>query len=191
MTTTGEVTRLLRECSGGSRDQLDALVPLVYDDLRRIAHRHLKAESAGHTLDTTELVHEAYVNLVNRKSVEWRDRAYFFALASRVMRHILVDHARRKQADKRGGGAVHVSLGKASTAVPARAHVELLALEDALDELEEKDSRLAQVVEQRVYGGMSVEQTAEVLDVSPRTVHRDWKRAKAYLQRSLAPQEDA
>ena len=189
MTATGEVTRLLREYSGGSREQLDELVPLVYDDLRRIAHRQLRAESAGHTLDTTELVHEAYVNLVNRQAVEWRDRAHFFALASRVIRHILVDHARRKKAEKRGGGAVHVSLGQAPR-TPARSHLELLALEDALEELEERDPRLVQVVEQRIFGGMSVEETAEVLDVSGRTVNRDWKRAKAYLRRSLAPEAD-
>lgn len=179
-----EVTRLLVEYAGGDRSAFDRLLPLVYEDLRRIARRRLRQERPGHTLSTTALVHEAYLGLVDQATASWRDRAHFFAFASRVIRNILTDYARRRGAAKRGGGAVHVALQEdaAGNEPPV---VELLALDEALAALAEKDPRLEQIVECRFFGGMSVKETAEALGLSLRTVERDWTRAKAYLYQAL------
>lgn len=180
-----EVTELLAAYAAGDEDALRRLVPLIYDDLRIIARRHLAREREGHTLNTTALVHEAYLNLAAGEG-SWRDRAHFFAAASRAMRHILVDYARRRRAVKRGGEPLRVPLRPDMTAEAPRT-LDLLALDEALTALERKDERLGRVVECRFFGGMKAEETAEALGVSLRTVERDWSRAKAYLHRTLSP----
>jgi RNA polymerase sigma factor (TIGR02999 family) len=182
-----DITAFLKAWGDGDRSAFDRLVPLVYDDLRRIAHRHLQLERQGHTLNTTALVHEAYVKLADQDECTWRDRACFFAMASRVMRNILVDHARRRRAQKRGGDRVRLSLDEGLARVEQESE-ELLALDEALEALGERDARLERVVECRFFGGMKVEETAEALGVSKRTVERDWTRAKAYLYRALHPE---
>jgi len=166
---------------------LDDWMPRVYEDLRAIAHRHLRRETPGHTLNTTALVHESYLSLARSDDLEWESRAHFFAIASRAMRHILVDYARRRSAEKRGGDRVRVTLGDAM-ATSGDGTEDLLELDDALSSLAELDERLVSVVECRFFGGMSVPETAEALDVSSRTVERDWMRAKAYLSRTLRPE---
>lgn len=185
------VTQLLAALSRGDTGAFDRLVPLVYDDLRRIAHRHLASEREGHTLNTTALVHEAYLRLVDRTRASWTDRAHFYAVASRVMRHILIDYARRRGRVKRGGDAVRVPLertavAKEKTAGPAL--VELLALDEALTRLSERHARMGRVVECRLFGGMRMKEIAGALETSLSTVERDWRRAKAYLYRDLAPE---
>ena len=188
-----EVTQLLAQWRAGDRDALDRLIPLVYDDLRRIARLHLSRERPDHTLDTSALVHESYLQLVGRQEADWQDRAHFFAVASTAMRHILVDYARRKRASKRGGGdRVRVSLEDVGPAADPLAdpltdrHAEdLILLDQVLTRLGERDPRLVQVVECRYFGGMPVRDTAEALGVSTRTVERDWTRAKAYLYQAL------
>lgn len=181
-----EVTRLLRALARGDEEALDQLFPVIYDDLRRIAHRRLQAERPGHTLHTTALVHEAYLRLVDQTRIDWKDRTHFFVVAAKVMRHILVDYARRRKAEKRGGGAAHVAL-QAGMAAEEPRFDDLLALHEALRALSERHERMGQVVECRFFGGLTVKETAEALDVSVRTVERDWTRAKAHLSRSLAP----
>lgn len=166
---------------------LDDWMPRVYEELRQIAHRHLRRETPGHTLNTTGLVHESYMRLAGSGDLEWESRAHFFAIASRAMRHILVDYARRRSADKRGGDRVRVTLGDAM-ASSGDGTEDLIELDDALESLGELDERLVHVVECRFFGGMSVPETAEALDVSARTVERDWMRAKAYLSRALRPE---
>ncbi len=178
-----EVTRLLRETD--SPEAADRLYRLVYDELRAVAVRRLAAERADHTLTPTALVHEAYIRLVDQDRVEWRGRAHFFAIAARMMRRILVDHARRKQAERRGGGAVHVTLGSAGGSDDDERIHDLLALHDALERLAALDDRQASVVELRFFGGLEVEETAHVLDVSPSTVKRDWAFARAWLLAEL------
>ncbi len=185
---TDQVTRLLGECSAGDRAAFDRLIPLVYDDLHSIAHRRLLSERAGHTLDTTALVHEAYLHLVDQATATWQDRAHFFAVAAKVIRQVLTDYARARAAQKRGGGAVHVPL-REELAGHEPATIELLALDEALRALARHDPRLERIVECRFFGGMGIRDTAAVLAVSERTVERDWARAKAYLYRSLADQE--
>ncbi len=179
-----EVTRLLAACAGGDSDAFERLMPLVYDDLRRIAHRRLRLERPDHTLNTTAVVHEAYLQLVNQATATWRDRAHFFAVAARVIRNVLIDYASRRGAAKRGGGALRVPL-REEIEGSEQPTVELLALEEALDELGRHDARLERVVECRFYGGMNVRETAAALGVSQRTAERDWTRAKAYLYRAL------
>lgn len=179
-----EVTRLLVDARTGDIDVLDRLLPLVYEELRRLARRHLRRERADHTLDTTGLVHEVYLKLVDQTAVEWRDRAQFFGLASKAMRHLLIDHARRKNAQKRGGRRDRVTLEEAMVPVQMQG-AELLQLDEALQALAERDPRMVRVVECRFFGGMTVEETAEAIGVSKRTVERDWTRAKAYLYRAL------
>jgi RNA polymerase sigma factor (TIGR02999 family) len=164
---------------------IDDLLPLVYDELRELARRRLRDEQAGHTLDTTALVHEAYLRLKPLDAGQWRDRAQFFALASKVMRHVLVDYARRRSADKRGGGRTSITLDPDRHAIDPRLP-EFLAVNDALDQLAALDARLVQVVECRFFGGLSAEETAEALGTSLRTVERDWVRARAYLHALLA-----
>jgi RNA polymerase sigma factor (TIGR02999 family) len=186
-----DATQLLLSWKGTNREVLDQLLPLVYDELRRLAHRHLRRERADHTLQTTALVHEAYLNLINQDQVRWQNRAHFFAIAARVMRRILLMHARKKQALKRGGGCAHVSIEDVPV-VSTENPEEVIALDDALSRLEALDDRLARVVECRYFGGLTVKETAEALDVSPATVKRDWRTAKAWLYRALqdSPQPD-
>ena len=181
----GEVTRLLGECAGGDQEAFDRLIPLVYDDLRGIAHRRLRSERDGHTLGTTALVHEAYLHLVDQATATWQDRAHFFAVAAKVIRQVLIDYARSRDAQKRGGGAIRIPLSE-DLAGTEPATVELLALDEALTELASHDPRLERVVECRFFGGMSVRETAAALGVSERTVERDWARAKAHLYRTLS-----
>jgi len=182
-----EITRLLDAHAAGDREALDRLIPLVYDDLRQIAHNRLRSERASHTLDTTAVVHEAYLRLVDVSDPSWNGRAHFFAVSSRLIRNLLIDYARRRKADKRGGGVIKIPLsGELDAAGEEPATVDLLALDRALNALARRDRRLEQVVECRFFGGLSVRETAEVLGVSVRTVERDWTRAKAYLYRALS-----
>jgi RNA polymerase sigma factor (TIGR02999 family) len=184
-----EIAAALAALRGGAPDAMDRLLPLVYGELRRIAHRQLGAERAGHTLSTTAVVHEAYLRLAGQRDEAWADRAHFFALAARVMRRVLTDYARRHRAARRGGpGAGRVALEEADAAgvlVAAERAAELLALDEALDRLARSDERLAQVVECRVYGGLSAAETAEALGSSLRTVEREWALAKGWLYQEL------
>jgi RNA polymerase sigma-70 factor (ECF subfamily) len=181
--TSLEASDLLRAWSAGDRGALDRLTPIVYEELRRLARRYLKREHAN-SLQTSALVNEAYVRLVDYKRMQWQDRNHFFAVSAQLMRRILVEHARRHNL-KRGGGVEHVSLEEAAVADRSRAK-EWLALDDALNSLEQLDPRKAQVVEMRFFGGLSVEETAEVLKISRVTVERDWTTAKAWLYRELS-----
>src|ERR1700730_18905 len=167
--TPNEVTQLLLDCSEGDKAAFDTLMPLVYDELRRLAHYYMARERPGHTLQTTALVNEAYLRLIDQRSVQWQNRAHFFGIASRLMRRILVDHARSRQYAKHGGGARQVSLGEAMVVSPERAG-NVVALDDALTALAEIDQRKSQIVEMRFFGGLSIEEMAEVLGVSPGTV---------------------
>jgi RNA polymerase sigma factor (TIGR02999 family) len=185
----GEVTRLLLAWSQGDRGALDALVPHVYAELRRQADRYLGRQRAGHTLQPTALVHEAFLRLVDQTHVSFKDRAHFFAVASRAMRQILVDHARRRNAGKRGGHATRLVLDEAIAAVPPRG-VDLVALDDALARLEKLDSDQARLVELRFFGGLTIEETAVVLGCSPATVKRSWSSARAWLYGELAGAEE-
>ena len=178
------VTGLLLAWRAGDSDALERLVPLVYDELRHIAHRQLGRERAGHTLGTTGLVHEAYLKLVDQTRVEWADRSHFFAVAAQAMRRILVDYARRLQAEKRGGVPERVSLTDALLVAEQRADT-LVALDQALGELGAIDERLSRVVEYRFFAGLTEDETAEVMGVSARTVRRDWTKAKGWLLRAL------
>ena len=178
-----EVSGLLRAWSDGDRAALDRLTSIVYDELRRLARRYMRGERPGHSLQTTALVNEAYMRLVDYKSMQWQNRAHFFAVASQLMRRILVEHARRHNL-KRGGGVPHVSFEDTAEVGGDRA-ADFVALDDALDALARVDPRKVQVVEMRFFGGLSVEETAEVLRVSPITVMRDWSTAKAWLYREL------
>lgn len=183
--TRQDVTALLRQMSAGSSEALDAMIPLVYRELRSIARRHLRREDPGHTLNTTALVHEAYLRLVDVRRVEWQDRLHFFAMASRMMRRILINYALRHKRTKRGGGRVPVSLEQVH--LPIHAHLdELLALDEALTRLAAVDERRCRVVECRFFAGLDIEETAEALDVSPGTVKRDWRLARIWLNRQLS-----
>jgi RNA polymerase sigma factor (TIGR02999 family) len=179
-----DVTRLLRAWSSGDSEALAALTPLVYDELHRRAHWHMRRENAAHTLQTTALVNEAYLRLVDMRQVSWRDRAHFFALASRVIRHVLVDAARSRRSLKRGADESPQPLDE-NLLVPGRAPADIIALDDALQALSAIDERKNKVVELRFFGGLTVEETAEVLGVSAETVKRDWRLAKAWLRREL------
>jgi RNA polymerase sigma factor (TIGR02999 family) len=185
--TADNLTGLLVEWREGDQAALDRLMPLVYDQLRRIAHRYVQRERNGHTLQTSALVNEAYLRLADQKLV-WQNRAHFFAVTARVMRHILIDHARRRRYAKHGGDARQVSIDEAAAMSLERA-AELIALEEALDELAQLDQRKSQVVELRYFGGLSLEETAETLNVSLMTVRRDWRAAKAWLYRRLMETE--
>ena len=178
-----EVTQLLADWGKGDRSALDRLFPLVHSELRRIAQRQMNQERAGHTLQATALVNEAYLKLVGQQEFQWQNRAHFFAVCAQVMRHILVDHARAHARDKRGGGAIQVSLNE--VAVIAKEQ-DFLALEEALRQLETLDPQKGKIVELRYFGGLSIEETAEVLDISPRTVRREWQRSKAWLYRMIS-----
>jgi RNA polymerase sigma-70 factor (ECF subfamily) len=179
-----EISELLVAWGGGDESALDRLMPLVYDELRRLAHRYMSHERAGHTLQTTALVNEAYLRLVNWREGRWQNRAHFFAVSAQMMRRILVDFARDKQYLKRGGGALRVSLAEVASFNDQPA-ADLVALDEALTALAEVDQRKGQVVEMRFFGGLSVEEVAEVLKVSEETVIRDWRLAKVWLLREL------
>src|SRR5688572_29304483 len=180
-----EVTQLLAAWGNGDKSALDKLYPLVHDELRRIAGRQMSHERAGHTLQATALVNEAYLRLAGQDGFEWHNRAHFFAVCAQVMRHVLIDHARAHARDKRGGGAVQVTLGEAEALDAGRA-AELVALDEALRELEEFDPQKGRIVELRYFAGLGIEEAAEVLGISPTTVRREWRRAKAWLYRSMA-----
>jgi len=180
-----DITELLRACSDGETGAFDRLIPLVYDDLRAIARQRLSMEPATPTLDTTDVVHEAYLRLVPQATATWRDRAHFFAISSKVIRHLLIDRARERLALKRGGGAIHVPLADELNGEEPRT-IDLLALDEALSGLGEMDERLERVVECRFFGGLSMPDTAEALGRSLRSVERDWRRARAYLFRALS-----
>jgi len=179
----GQVSGLLRAWSDGDRAALDRLTPIVYDELHRLAQRYMKHERPGHSLQTTALVNEAYMRLVDYKGMQWQNRAHFFAVSAQLMRRILVEHARRHNL-KRGGGVQHVSLEETAI-MGGEESADLVALDEAMDALARLDPRKVQVVEMRFFGGLSVEETAEVLKVSSVTVMRDWNTAKAWLYREL------
>jgi len=179
-----EVTQLLLAWNDGDESALEKLAPLVYAELRRLAKRRMRLERPDHTLQTTALINEAYLRLVDVRNVHWQNRAHFFALCARLMRRILVDYARTRHYAKRGGGAQPVSLDQSPAVSPAPS-TDLVAVDDALHALAEVDARKAQVVELRFFGGLTVEESAEVLKVSPETVRRDWKLAKVWLLREL------
>lgn len=177
------VTRLLIEWSNGDAEALERLMPLVYEELRRVAGRHLRHERRDHTLQATALVHEAYLKLIDQRSVRWQNRAHFFGVASRLIRRIVVDHARRRHAAKRGGGVQTVWL--AAEVPGVERNVDVLALDDALGTLGGLDPQQARVVELRFFGGLDVEETAEVLGISTATVKREWRTARAWLYREM------
>ena len=179
----GEVSSLLRAWGDRDPGALEKLTPIVYDELRRLARRHMKGEHPGHSLQTTALANEAYMRLVDYKRMQWQNRAHFFAVSSQLMRRILVDHARRHNL-KRGGGVQHVSLEQVAVLV-ADEDTDLVALDDAMNALSRIDPRKVQVVEMRFFGGLSVEEIAEVLKVSTITVKRDWRTARTWLYREL------
>ena len=183
--TPPNITQLLVAWNGGDKAALDQLIPIVYEELRRQASNYLRRERPGHTLQTTALIHEAYVRLVDQKNVHWQNRAQFFGIAAQLMRRILVDHARTKHRAKRGGSAVRVSLTD-TTAVTKDANLDLIEIDEALNRLAKIDEQQAQIVEMRFFSGLSVEETAAALNISPATVKRDWRVAKAWLHRSLA-----
>lgn len=184
-----DVTQLLAAWGKGDKSALDKLLPLVHAELRRIARRQMSQERNGHTLQATALVNEAYLRLAGQEGFgaragQWQNRAHFFAVCAQVMRHVLIDHARAHARDKRGGGAVHVSLDEAA-ALAGQPAEHFLALDEALHFLERVDPQKGKIVELRYFGGLSVEETAEVLNISPRTVRREWQRSKAWLFRLI------
>jgi RNA polymerase sigma-70 factor (ECF subfamily) len=180
-----KVTQLLIELSGGNRAAVDELTPLVYQELKRIAKGQLGRERPGHTLQATALVHEAYLKLIDQREVNWQNRAHFFGVASQLMRRILMDYAKSRLRDKRGGGAHKTSLDEALVVAEDRAS-DLVRIDDALTRLEQLDPRQAKVVEMRFFGGLTVEETAEAMGISAPTVKREWAMAKAWLHRELA-----
>jgi RNA polymerase sigma factor (TIGR02999 family) len=180
----GDLTRLLERWGDGDRDAVAELMPLVYNELHSLAGSYLRNERPGHTLQCTALVHETYIRLVNMDGVRWQNRAQFFCISAQVVRHILVDHARRRAASKRGGDATVVPLDDALT-IPARQDLDVEALDQSLDKLASIDERKAQIVQLRYFAGLSVEEAAEVIGCSPTTVKREWKFAKAWLYRDL------
>ena len=179
-----EVTQLLIQWSNGDKAALDKLMPLIYEELRQLARHYMNRERAGHTLQTTALVNEAYLRLINRKQVHWQNRAHFFAIAAHLMRSILVDHARSHAYAKRGGGARKIALDEALAVSQQRA-ADVVALDDALKRLAEIDRQQSRIVEMKFFGGLTIEETAEVLGLSPATIKREWSTAKAWLYHEL------
>jgi len=177
-----EITQLLKNWSDGDKAALDELVPLVYPELRRLARAYMGKERTGHTLQTSALINEAYLRLVDQQTVHWQNRTHFFAVAAQVMRHILVDHARKYRYQKRGGGAEHIPLDELSMLCDEQA-AELIALDDALQRLAAIDLRKSQIVELRFFGGLTVDETAEVMKLAPITIMREWRTAKAWLSK--------
>lgn len=184
-----DVTGLLIDWSKGDQAALDELLPLVNAELRQLAHRYMRRESPGHTLQTSALVNEAYLRLIDQKNVRWQNRAHFFGIAAQLMRRILIDHARSHQYQKRGGGAIQVSLDETAAVTEARA-AELLAVDEALEKLTAMDARKGRIVELRFFGGLTEEETAEVMKISVPTVQREWRAAKAWLHRMLTDGEN-
>jgi RNA polymerase sigma factor (TIGR02999 family) len=180
-----QITQLLKQWSDGKREVLESLMPLVYDELRRQASRYLKRERSNHTLQTTALINEAYLKLIDQREVVWQNRAHFYAIAAQAMRRILVDYARQRQREKRGGRAENLPLEQAISIVSQEKTVDLVALDDGLTRLEKFDERQARVVELRYFSGLSLDETAEVLGVSNVTVRRDWNMAKAWLLQEI------
>lgn len=178
------ITQLLADWRSGDRAALDRLLPLVYEELHRLAHHYVRQERADHTLQTTAVVNEAYLRLADCRSMQWQDRTHFFAVAARLMRRILVDHARTKRREKRGGNAIKITLDERAAVAPPFS-LELLALDEALTKLEAEEPRKSRVVELRCFGGLNNQEIAEVLDIEPNTVIRDWNFAKAWLRREL------
>ena len=185
MVSPRDVTALLGDWSRGNQTALNQLLPIVYAELRRVAARQLRNERADHTLQPTALVHEVFMRLVDQRQVDWQNRAHFFGVSAQVMRRILVDHARRHGASKRGDGVSCVSIVDEARDVAASSDVPILALDQALDRLQKVDAALARVVELRAFGGLTIEEAAQVLSVSPSTAKRDWRTAKAWLNREL------
>lgn len=183
-TSPQDVTSLLVRWRGGDREALDALTPLVYNELRKLAKGYLRRERPDHTLEGTALVHEAYLRLVDQRNVEWRNRNHFFALAAELIRRILVDHARARISNKRGGANVKLSLDEALAPADAK-DMQLVALDDALKALSEADPQQSRIVELRYFAGLTIEETADVVQVSPATVKREWATAKAFLKREM------
>ncbi len=180
-----EITRILREWSDGKQEALDSLLPLVYAELHRQAARYLRRERRDHTLQTTALVHEAYLKLIDQREVNWQNRAHFFAIAAQAMRRILVDYARERQRKKRGGGGENVPLDRAALAVAGGRSIDLVALDEALTRLAGFAERQARIVELRYFSGLSIEETAEAMRLSPATVKSDWRTAKAWLHQEI------
>jgi len=181
-----DVTQLLSKWSGGDQAALDQLLPLVYGELRRLAGSYLRRERSNHTLQSTALVHEAFMRMVNQHDVQWKNRAHFFAIAAQMIRRILVDYARSQHAEKRGSGAVKLALDEAMAVPQAPAtDVDLLGLNDALDRLAEMDERQSRIVELRFFAGLSIEETAEVMSLSPASIKREWQTARAWLFREM------
>jgi len=185
---THEVTKLLKAWSDGDESALNELMPLVHDELHRLARRHMRREKPGHILQTSALVNEAYLRLVDASQIHWQNRAHFFGIAARLMRRILVDDARRRHFDKRGGRMIQVALDEVMS-VPQEQAANIVALDDALQTLAAIDPRQSEIVELRFFGGMSIEETAEFLHVSPGTVMRDWTFARAWLRKEMAAEE--
>jgi len=183
--TPENVTQLLIDWGKGDKEALDKLVPLVYEELHRQAARYLRHERVGHTLQTTALIHEAYVRLVDQRNVHWQNRAHFFGIAAQMMRRILVDHARTKKRAKRGGSDIRISFTEAALKTPDR-NLDIVALDEALERLAEIDEQQSRIVELRFFSGLTVEETAEVLSISTATVKRDWSMAKAWLHREVS-----
>jgi RNA polymerase sigma-70 factor (ECF subfamily) len=181
---TEEITQLLTNWGQGDETVLERLVPLVYPELRRMARRQMARENPNHTLQTSALINEAYLKLVDRQGTDWQNRAHFFAVAAQVMRHILIDHARRRLYDKRGGGAQHLALEEAEIISDERT-AELLVLDEALRTLTNLDARRSQIVELKFFGGLNAEEIAEVMSISPATVQREWRAAKAWLRHTM------
>jgi RNA polymerase sigma-70 factor (ECF subfamily) len=184
VTPPEDITRILQEVSGGNREAPARLMPLVYDELRRLADHYLRRERPDHTLQPTALVHEAYLRLIDQTRVDWQNRAHFFGVAAQLMRRILVDHARRHQASKRGGFQQKLALDEAVDYSQTR-DVDLVKLDDALTALAKFDARQSRIVELRFFGGLTIEETAEALGISPATVKVDWSMAKAWLRREI------
>ncbi len=186
--TEQSVTQLLLDWRNGNEAAFNQLMPLVYDELRRVARRHLNLEGSGHSLQTSDLVNEAYLKLVNQQEVDWQNRAHFFAVSANIMRHLLVDHARARGRAKRGGDVIRITLNEEITSKAVAEHerkIDLLALDQALDRLAEFDQRKSRIVELRYFAGLSYEETAVVLGVSEITIKRDWLKARAWLFRAL------
>lgn len=183
--SSDQVTQLLVRWRGGDRQALEALMPLVYEELRRLAHYYLQRERSDHTLQSTALVHEAYMRMLGQKLPDWQNRAHFFGVAARLMRQILVEYARGHQAAKRGGDACKVTLDE-GVLVPQKADVDVILLDDALQDLAKLDEQQSRIVELRFFAGLSIEDTSEVLGISPATVAREWTTARIWLHREIS-----
>lgn len=182
----GQITKMLLELTDGNREVVDQILPHIYSELRKLAGSYLRRERSDHTLQPTALVHEAYMKLIDQRQVKWQNRAHFFGIAAQVMRRILMDHARKHSAEKRGSGENAVSLEDEFIVVSKSRSADLIALDDALEELAKLDPQKAQIVELRYFGGLSIEETAEVMDVSVPTINRHWRTAKAFLHSQVA-----